>query len=141
MEGPSFSAIAVMERAELTGSRDPVVWAYRKEIALRLRYLKRVALGTPYPEIVEEVREMTQSAELGVGRPVVDLLRQARLGCNIMPVVITGGDGETSPNGFYGVPKRDLIIGLQVLLQTRKLQIAAGWSTERRWCGRWRRCR
>ena len=132
-----FTAIAVAERAELTGAWDAVAFAHRKVISLRLRYLSRVALGTPYPEIVEEVGEITGSAELaghchlvvdatGVGRPVVDLLRQARLGCRIMPVVITAGNGETQVNGYYGVPKRDLIIGLQVMLQQRKLQIAAG---------------
>ena len=29
-------------------------------------------------------------------------------------------------DGYYRVPKRDLIVGLQVMLQTGELQIAAG---------------
>ncbi len=57
---------------------------------------------------------------------MVDLLRRAGLECNMLPVLITGGDVETSGNGYYGVPKRDLIVGLQVLLQRGALQIAAG---------------
>jgi len=61
-----------------------------------------------------------------VGRPVVDLLRRANLGCALWPVLITGGHTESSGQGFYHVPKRDLIIGLQVLLQRGALQIAAG---------------
>ena len=61
-----------------------------------------------------------------MGRPLIDLLRKARLGCRLMPVSITGGDGETAAAGYYRVPKRDLIIGLQVLLQVGGLQIAGG---------------
>ena len=57
------TAIAVLERAELTGAWDPVVFAFRKEVRLRLRYLERVALGTPYPAVVERVREVTRSSE------------------------------------------------------------------------------
>ncbi len=61
----------------------------------------------------------------GVGRPVVDLLRRARLEAILMPVTITGGQTETTDQGFYRVPKRDLIVGLQVVLQRGGLQIAA----------------
>jgi hypothetical protein len=42
-----------------------------------------------------------------------------------MPVTITSGQMETREQGFYRVPKRDLIIGLQVLLQRRGLQISS----------------
>ena len=44
----------------------------------------------------------------------------------LWPVLITGGDMETYANGHYRVPKRDLIVGLQLLLQRRGLQIAKG---------------
>jgi hypothetical protein len=62
----------------------------------------------------------------GVGPPVVDLLRRAGLGATILPAIITGGAAESLSKGYYGVPKRDLITGLQVLLQRGVLQIAAG---------------
>src|ERR1035441_4873198 len=42
-----------------------------------------------------------------------------------MPVTITAGQTETTDQGFYRVPKRDLIIGLQLVLQRGDLQIAA----------------
>lgn len=136
-QSQDFTAIAVLERAELTGPWDPVMYGYRKMAALRLRHLKRVALGTPYPEVVERVRQVTRSRELlgkchlavdatGVGRPVVDLLRRADLGCVMLPAVITCGNAETNGDGYYHVPKRDLMVGLQVLLQRGALQIAAG---------------
>jgi hypothetical protein len=132
-----YSAIAVIERVELKGEFDPAVWAYEKKTALRLRYLERIALGTPYPEVVERVLQVTNGSQLagrchlavdgtGVGRPVVDLLRMGRPKGTLLPVTITSGQSETYDQGFYRVPKRDLIIGLQVVLQRRGLQIAAG---------------
>ena len=132
-----FTAIAVLERSETTGAWDPVMFAWKKEVSLRLRYLERIALGTPYPEVVDRVVQVTQWPELagrcrlavdgtGVGRPVVDLLRRARPGCELMPVNITSGLKQTEECGYYGVPKRDLILGLQVLLQRGVLRIAAG---------------
>lgn len=132
-----FTAIAVLERAETKGAWDPVMFAWKKVVSLRLRYLERIALGTPYPEVVERVVQVTQWPELagrcrlavdgtGVGRPVVDLLRRARPGCVLMPVNITSGLKQTEEGGYYGVPKRDLILGLQVLLQRGVLRIAAG---------------
>jgi len=138
-----YTAIAVIERAELQGGFDYAVRAYRKEVALRLRYLERIPLGTPYPEVVERVVGLTRDGQLagrchlavdgtGVGRPVVDLLRRAKPEAVLMPVTITSGQMETTEQGFHRVPKRDLIIGLQVLLQRGGLQIAAALSFARK---------
>jgi hypothetical protein len=113
------------------------------EVALRLRYLERIPLGTPYPEVVERVVAVTRSRQLagrchlavdgtGVGRPVVDLLRRAKPEAVLQPVTITGGQTETMDQGFYRVPKRDLIVGLQVLLQRGGLQIAKGLQFARK---------
>jgi hypothetical protein len=132
-----FTAIAVVERRELSGEWDPAAYTCRKATTLRLRFLERVELGTTYPDVVERVVQVTRSRDLagrchlvvdgtGVGRPVVDLLRQAKPGCPIMPAVITSGQRETLIDGYYGIPKRDLMVGLQVLLQQGELQIAAG---------------
>jgi hypothetical protein len=132
-----FTAIAVVEYAETTGDWDAVMFAYRKEVSLNLRYLERLPLGTPYVEVAEKVARITTSADLagrcslaldgtGVGRPVVELIRQAKPGCNVLAVNITSGLKETYDGGFYGVPKRDLILHLQVLLQCQLLQIAKG---------------
>jgi hypothetical protein len=137
-QSQDFTAIAVLERAELVGEWDPVMFAWRKTIVLRLRHLERVALGTPYTEVVDRVVVVTRSGELGgrchlvadatgVGRPVMDMLRRAGLGSSrLWPVLITSGDLERQADGHYRVPKRDLIVGLQLLLQRRGLQIAAG---------------
>ena len=132
-----FTVIAVVERAETTGDWDAVKFALKKVVSLQLRYLERIALGTPYTEVIRRVVQVTRWPDLagrcrlavdgtGVGRPVVDLLRNERPGCVVMAVNITSGLKETSEGGYYGVPKRDLILGLQVLLQRGVLRIAAG---------------
>jgi len=41
-------------------------------------------------------------------------------------VTVTAGMHETYAKGFYHVPKKNLIVGLQVLLQRGGLQIPAG---------------
>jgi hypothetical protein len=136
-QAQDFTAIAVMERAELKGDWDPVMYAHRKETVYHVRLLERLALGTPYPDVVARVAGITRSAAVakrchlavdatGAGRPVVDMLRRSGLGCNMFPVTITGGDRESREGGHYRVPKRDLITGLQTLLQAGQLRIASG---------------
>lgn len=131
-----YTAIAVVERAELKGDWDPFVVAWRKKVELHLRFLERVDLGTPYQEIVERVVEVTQAAALvkgchvavdatGVGRAVVDLLRDAEPRGRLMPVIFTAGALETQDRGYFHVPKRDLVVGLQVLLQKKELRISS----------------
>ncbi len=56
---------------------------------------------------------------------MVDLLRRAGLGCGVVAATMTSGDRESWDPGGYRVPKRDLIVGLQVLLQQGGLQMAA----------------
>ncbi len=63
--------------------------------------------------------------QTGVGRPVIDLLREANLPATIVPVTITGGDDVTGNSSGYRVPKRDLVSAIQVLLQQRRLRWAS----------------
>jgi len=132
-----FTAIAVLERAALAGDWDPAFRIHRERHVLRIRHLDRLPLGTPYPQIVDAVRALTESPELqdrctlavdatGVGRPVVDLLGQAGLPAQILAVNITGGAHQSSKGDRHTVPQRDLIAGLQVLLQQGTVQVAAG---------------
>jgi hypothetical protein len=130
-----YSTIAVIERAELRGEYDYAWRAWRKEIAYRLRMLSRIPLGTPYPDVVRRIVQVTEAKELGgeshlivdatgVGRPVIDLLREERPPATLLPVLVSGAAQETTSDGFYLVPKRDLIVGLQVLFQQGRLQMA-----------------
>src|SRR5882672_6014040 len=120
------SALAVVERAEIVlDEMDRVTYERRRERRFRVRFLERAPLGTPYPDVVERVRQVVRRPALagrctlvmdatGVGAPVLDLLRRANLGCGIAPVIVTGGERESSAGGLWYVPKRDLITGLQV---------------------------
>jgi hypothetical protein len=124
------TAIAVVERRErYRGMAAPT------EYSLAVRHVERLALGTPYPKVVERVKEVVWSGELagrcsltvdatGVGAPVVDLLRVAQLGCEVCAVTITGGEKARQNGSEWSVPKQDLMARLQVLLEREELRIA-----------------
>jgi hypothetical protein len=112
-------------------------WIQDTRTEYHLRHLERPELGTPYPAIVQHVCTLVEGAPLngegclvidhtGVGRPVVDLFRDADLRTKVIPVTITGGDSVTWENGGYRVPKRDLVTALQVLFQQQDFKIADG---------------
>jgi hypothetical protein len=125
-----YSAIVVAERREsYPGS------VHAKFAGLWVRHVERLALGTPYPRVVERVREIVNADEIrysrsltvdatGVGAAVVDQLKTAGLGCEITAVTITGGERAQSHAGGWNIPKQDLIAGVQVLLQRGELKIA-----------------
>jgi hypothetical protein len=131
-----YTAIAIVQRTEMdTGEIDRVTYERKRETQYGLRFLERLKLGTSYPAIVERVREVVGAPDVagrctlvpdatGVGAPVMDMLRAARLGCPIVPVVITGGERATYIDSIWRVPKRDLVIGLQVMFEARQLEIS-----------------
>jgi len=127
-QAADYSALAIARRREERG-----VSSYT------LPWLERFPLGTSYPAIVAavvaRVRQLaTQEPATprvlvvdatGVGRPVVDLLRQARPAARLVAVTITGGDAATHDGPQWRVPKRELVSTAQVFLQGRRLAIAA----------------
>jgi hypothetical protein len=121
-----FTALAVLERQPVTAAEKP---------DFALRHLRRFPLGTSYTAIVSVVTTLRRTGPLcaaplivdqtGVGRAVVDGLRQAAGG--VVPVTITGGHSVTvTDDGSWHVPKKELVTGLQVVLQSQRLQIARG---------------
>jgi hypothetical protein len=122
---------------------------------LHLRHLERYELGTPYPQIADNVAALMRDERLtpneydpsrlrvfrrepqlivddtGVGRAVADLLKTK--GLKFRAVTITGGDEVNAVGGGrYRVPKRDLVGALEVPFHTGKLKIAEGmdlWPT------------
>jgi len=100
---------------------------------LALKHLIRYPLGTSYPAIVGSVAELLARPPLignavllvdatGCGRPVVDLFDQAKL--NPLAITITGGNVVTQDGSEIHVPKRDLAMCLQVLMQNRRIAFA-----------------
>src|SRR5204862_7399050 len=118
----------------ITGRRDPVTWAWESEPYVNLVYLERIALGTPYPDVVQHIDNLFRDSRLhdaalvvdetGVGAPIVDLLRRAQLPCRFVPITITVGSQDTiaRSSGFH-VPKRDLLSCLQLLFDEGRLRI------------------
>ncbi len=97
-----------------------------------VRNIHRFPLGTPYPEIVGDVREGMRTPDFtgaplvvdatGVGRPVVDMFRDA--GLHPEPITIVSGVTVSKVDGYWHVPKRDLVSIIAVLLQTERLKFA-----------------
>jgi hypothetical protein len=120
-----YSAVAVVERIDHRQAFQRT--AFQK---LLVRHVERLPLGTAYPRVVDRVRAIVRSGELagncalavdatGVGAPVVDMLRAARLGCDLSAVTITGGDRVSGAS----VPKRDLMAEVLMLLEQGQLKI------------------
>ena len=128
------TAIAILDRTDHILDRNRVNFAWNVDTRYAVRYLERVPLGTPYPDVVEHVRDLVHRPELkgatlvldatGVGKPVLDMFKRAKLPCRIVPVTITGGDRQTCESDHWRVPKRDLITGLMVLFQAQKIDIS-----------------
>jgi hypothetical protein len=103
---------------------------------LQVRHLQRWQLNTPYTKIAEDLEAMFARPELadtevvvdhtGVGRGVVDLLRQCKAPQlrNLIAVTITAGDAVSHEGLNWRVPKRDLVGAVQVPLEQGRLKIA-----------------
>lgn len=113
------------------------VLTYEKDVQYHTRHAERFELGMSYPLMIDKLDErinalnirsdyMTIADATGVGRPVIDLMRQRKI--RVVPVTITGGDKELfDPElGGWRVPKRVLASTMQVLLQNGQLKFAKG---------------
>ena len=60
-----------------------------------------------------------------MGRPVLEMLRKAKVGASVMPLFVTSGKGSSADGrGGWLVPRQELAATLQVLLQSRRLRVA-----------------
>jgi hypothetical protein len=118
-----YTALVILERAESE---------------FHARHIERLSLGMGYPAQVERVAALVGSPQLarevliavdgtGVGRAVVDLLRDALrpLQTPLTAITITGGATASRTGSRWTVPKRDLVAAAQVAIQTKRLKIAA----------------
>jgi hypothetical protein len=132
------TALCVLERVETPilhlGHRVPMAPIHWTK-AYRVRHLERFPLGMSYPLMVARVGMTVKTAPLfrnhkliidqtGVGRPVFDLFKQAKLAP--IGVTITAGD-DWSKDGLdrYRVSKGLLVSRLDAALHSGILQIAA----------------
>ncbi len=127
-QAQDYTALAILEHHNAGGG----------ERTYLCRHLQRWALKTSYPAIVADVSRIVGSPELkggqaqatlavdatGVGAPVIDMFRAARLPVYLVPIQITGGSEVSRDGDVSRVPKRDLVSSSQVALQTGRLKIA-----------------
>ena len=99
--------------------------------------MERMALRTPFTEVVRRATEIVRHPALegrarlvvdatGLGAPVVEMLRAANRSvgaAGLTAVTITGGEKAHGGGENWHVPKRDLMGGLQVLLEQGMLRI------------------
>jgi len=128
-QSADYSALVILERRGHTPQN------YKFDC----RHLHRWQLKTGFPEIVADtVRWMNSEAvnksareratlavdKTGVGAPVTDLFKREKMHARLVPIVITGGDQVTKDGETVRVPKRNLVSGVSVALQTGKLKFS-----------------
>jgi hypothetical protein len=124
---PTAVCVAEVERRTVGG---------RQEVHFVVRHLDRLPLGTPYPEIARRLgdvagrvarrsseRPVTYVDATGVGKPVVDLLRERVLDTRIVPVFFTHGDRRSESEEEIKLGKAYLVSRLQSLLQTARVHL------------------
>ena len=129
------SAIVVVERFEEVPNFTDVLRGKGLKTRYVVREAERVMLGTPYTEVVVRVKQVvgfvkTKGSgsvvvvvdETGPGVPVVEMMRELRMGCQVMGITITAGQHATGSS----VPRAELVTKLQLMLERGELEIAAG---------------
>ncbi|MCE9560418.1 MAG: hypothetical protein K8U57_00025 [Planctomycetes bacterium] len=122
-----FSALVIAEVAKIPDPDREGQTLHRFDV----RHAHRWQLGTAYPTVVGDVKEMFAKPPLagstlavdatGVGKAVVDMFRQGGIGTqDFRALTITAGQQP----GAGTVPKKDLVGAVQAALQGRRLRFA-----------------
>jgi hypothetical protein len=124
-----FTALAVLEKTEGDA---------RGKALYDCHHLQRFDLGSEYTEICSRVAALVSGPPYagnyitlavdasGVGRPVVEMLRRHNMPVTLKPIVITGGhQWSKNEDGYYHVPKLDLVGCMKVVGPASRLRIAS----------------
>ena len=139
------TAIAVVEREErVTGRKyhpDGSVILNntdeRREWHHSVRYLERLPLGTSYPDVARHLAKLAAGVAertarrprlyldaTGVGKPVVDVLRDHKVAARLIAVYFTHGDRRIEEQGNQvTLGKAWLVSRLQALFQSERLHL------------------
>ncbi len=125
-----YTAVALLERT--TEQRDPLpgTTARRAVSVYTMAQLDRVRQES-YEAVADSIARLMRRPELrdatlvvdetGVGAGVTDMLRARRL--KPICVTITGGETATRDGLRVRVPKKDLVLAVELLLEGRRLKI------------------
>ena len=118
-----YTAIAVIERyLDPAGHSDYHV-RHLGRLPLKLDYTRQVDL------IIDIVQKMkAQQPDIvvdvgGVGRPILDLLTSR--GISVQGIQLTAGDVVTENGATMNVPKRDIVMALELLFEQKRIRIPA----------------
>ncbi|MGA7075640.1 MAG: hypothetical protein WBZ42_03710 [Halobacteriota archaeon] len=128
------TAIVTLEHVEIEIERSDKTNEHKHE--WHLLDATRLPLRTSYQDITKYIKNLIRLLEgdggrvilvvdaTGVGRPVIDLLRE--MGLQLVPVTITGGLSETYDDIIAGwrVPKIELVSAANIMLGKTELKIA-----------------
>lgn len=134
-QSQDFSALAALKPVAI--AVDPNAPEAERDASPSYRYvlrgLKRWPLKTLYTKIVDDVVKLVSKPPLagcmlgvdrtGCGQPIVDMIEDAMPLAAIKPILITAGFAVTPDGAGFHVPKRELVSTLQMLLQSRRLEI------------------
>jgi hypothetical protein len=122
-----YTVLSVLETAE------PKYYGRTRYVNYALVELQRAPLNVPYPKIVDGISKLTHNYlalhnytflvdYTGVGRPVVDMLREQQI--NVIAINTTGGIFSNWKSGIeVSVPKKDIVTSLKATLESNRLQI------------------
>lgn len=119
---------------------DPRKVDKRTDVHFLIRHLERLPLGTPYPQVAERFADLVARVRTktdlkptifvdatGVGKPVVDIMRDEIQGGKVVEVYFTYGDRRVETKEGHqlrvSLGKAFLVSRLQALLQTGRLHI------------------
>jgi hypothetical protein len=87
----------------------------------------QITTDEPYPKTYITRAPVVLAVDYtGCGRPVCDLIEEARLDCEKRYITIHGGNTVAHAGSYWNIPKRDLMSRLNVLLENEQLIIAEG---------------
>jgi hypothetical protein len=131
-----YTAVAILQSYRVREAVDDKVREDRRHDLVHLERFRDISYPEQVRRLTERYREVERIAKVehreasvqlvvdatGVGKPVLDLMREAKL--RPRGVIITGGETASHTDGISRVPKRELVTTLQVALQTRRLVVA-----------------
>lgn len=125
-QASDYSALVVLERDTVPDPDRAGSSVFRFDV----RHIHRWQLGTPYPDVIRDLKGWFSLAPLrnsslvidrtGVGRGICDMVAESGLPAAVRPFSITAG----SRPGDGTVPKSDLVAAVQSALQQRRLRFA-----------------
>lgn len=130
------TAIVLLQRVETITSKQNAYGKLeidRTDALYKMHHLELVPLGTSYMSIVDRIAAIISDRRVsgniftivdasGVGLPVVQMMRQRGI-APLVPISIHGGMAINVKDDGFTVPKRDLVMALTLVLQSRRLRV------------------